>query len=263
MKSKANTMSDLATSGALMMGLAKNMAGGLKRNTNEGNEDDKKAAEGAQKRNANRRNKAKEDANAVAASLDEKPEDNNTSYGEYQGEAREPAGVSSTNFDGQKAKDAVLGAAMKRRLKKGMATRAIKFSAGVVGGTAMATAAIADGKSGPGAAIAGYVAGKSLGQTVTAPLAFGANKLEQAYRGREISKAIEAGAFDGAAGLGAISNGDAADFMNSSEFEDKKPSRQEIYRKALAEYAKVAASGGETKAEIAYYDYLEKNLKSN
>ena len=48
-----------------------------------------------------------------------------------------------------------------------------------------------------------------------------------------------------------------------SEFEDKKPSRQEIYRKALAEYAKVAASGGETKAEIAYYDYLEKNLKSN
>lgn len=263
MKSQAKSIEDLAASGAIMMGMASKAGGIFKRGKNEGGDaDDKKDVDEASKRNKNRRNKAKEDANAAALAADEKPEGDNVSHGEYLGESNEPDGVGEKGFDGEKAKDAVLASAMKRRLKKGALTRGVNLGAGVVGAATLATREMAEGK-GAGGALGAIAAGKSLGQTLIAPLAFGTNKLEQLNRGRQIAKAIESGAFDSAAGFAVPSNGEAADLMNSSDYENKFDSQQEVYRKALAEYGKVAARGGKTKAEIAYYDYLEKNLKNN
>ena len=83
------------------------------------------------------------------------------------------------------------------------------------------------------------------------------------YNGARVANAIRSGAFDSAAGFSGNSNGDAAEYMNSSEYESKFYSQQDIYREALAAYAKAASSGGKAKGEIAYYDYLEKNLKNN
>lgn len=263
MKSQANSIGDLAASGAIMMGIAKNTGKAFKRGSSDGgSEDDKKAVDDASKRNKNRRNKSKEDATAAAAAADEKPEGDNTSHGEYRGEEKEPEGVGSPKFDGQKAKDAVLASAMKRRLKKGALTRGVNLGAGVIGATTLAARGMAEGKGIEGA-LGGIAAGKSLGQTLAAPLAYGTNKLEQLHRGNQIAKAIEKGAFASEAGFGPPSNGAAADLMNSADYENKFDGQQEIYRKALAEYAKVAARGGSVKAEIAYYDYLEKNLKNN
>ena len=263
MKSQAKSIEDLAASGALMMGIAQKTGGIFKRNSNEGgNKDDKKDVDEAAKRNKNRRNKAKEDANAAAAAADEKA-DGESSHGEYLGAASEPRGVGKPGgFDAERAKDAVLASAMKRRLKKGALTRGINLSAGVVGAAALATREMAEGK-GAGGALGAIAAGKSLGQTLASPIAYGTNKLGQIQRGNQIAKAIASGAFDSAAGFTAPSNGEAADLMNSADYENKFESQQEIYRKALAEYGKVAARGGKVKAEIAYYDYLEKNLKNN
>ena len=48
---------------------------------------------------------------------------------------------------------------------------------------------------------------------------------------------------------------------NLSEIENKLDSQQQIYREALAAYARSAAIGGKNAGEIAYYNYLENNLK--
>lgn len=263
MKSQANSIGDLAASGAIVMGMAKNAGNLFKRNNADNdNSEDKKDAENAEKRNKNRRNKSKEDADAAIAAFDEKPE-GESSFGEYLGEANEPEGVSTPKFDGQKAQDAVLATAMKRRLKKGLATRAVNGVAGAAGATLLATRAIADGKTNPGEALGAISAGKTLGQTLASPISFATNKAEQAIRGASVARAIRAGEFDSVTGLDAISNGEAADFMNTTDYENKMDSQQAIYRNALIAYEKAAARGGKSRGEIAYYNYLEKNLKNN
>ena len=264
-KSSANTMGDLAASGALMLGMAKKTGGLLSRDKNDiGSQDDKKATEDAAKRMKNRRNKSKEDNEAARAALDEKVQngEGKASHGEYQGDNREPEGVSTQKFDAENAKDTVLAAAMKRRLKAGLATRSVNFVAGAAGATLLTTKAMADGTE-PGEIFGGIAAGKHLGRTLATPITAGTKKLEQMHRGRQVKNAILSGAMNSELGLGSVSNGEAADLMNTTDYENKMDSQQEVYRQALAAYGKAAAKGGKTKAEIAYYDYLEKNLKNN
>lgn len=58
-----------------------------------------------------------------------------------------------------------------------------------------------------------------------------------------------------------IMNVGAADDINLDEIANQGVSMQEVYKEALAAYAKAAAKGGKAKGEIAYWKYLEKNSK--
>lgn len=267
-KSGVRTLGDLATSGAIAWGFAKNAGGVFKRSKGDvGSEDDKNDAKKANDRVKTRRNKQKEDNDAAIAAMDKKTVngEENASYGEYQGEGNEAEDVSTPKYDGENAKDTILAQSMKRRLKAGMLTKGVNFASGAVGATLGASKSLAMGK-GPGDAIAAGMGGKVLGEAIASPVAYGANKLEQLHRGRQMEEAILSGKLDadlGIENIGAISNGDAADFINTTDYESKVDDQQKIYREALAAYAKAAAKGGKAKGEIAYYNYLEKNIKKN
>lgn len=131
---------------------------------------------------------------------------------------------------------------------------------------------LADGKSNPGEVVAAAVAGKNVGESFVKPVTFGINKLEQLHRGRQVSKEILSGGMDKQLGLNNIQGGVSQvppvppggvpdPDVDMSSVESKMDDKQQIYREALARYAKVAARSGKDAAEIAYYEYLEKNIE--
>ena len=261
LKSKANSMGDLAASGMLMLNFAKNAKGLLKRNKGDcGSEDDKKDVDNANKRNQIRRNKAKEDTNAAIMALDE---GSNVSHGEYTGEENEPEGVQNQRFDGERARDAILGRAMRRRLTAGALTRGVNFASGAIGATMLATRTMAQGKTDPASIIAGIEGGKALGRTLGAPLAFATNKLEQLNQGLAMSQAIGNKEYDAAMGLDLLKGNEGEGGVDAEHYAGKADSQQEIYRKALQRAAFRSAIGGKSAGEIAYYNYIEKNAKAD
>ena len=265
-KSNAGSLGDLAASGAIMFGVAKQMGGVFSKSSDDvGNKYDKADAKAATTRIDKRRNKAKEDNDIATRAIEEKEKngESTVSHGEYQGEEREPK---EKSFDSENARDTLLSSSMKRRLKAGLPTKAINFAAGTVGATLSATQALSDGETNIGEALGSISVGKALGQSFVKPITGLTNKLEQRRTGKQMYNKIMSGEMDeelGINNISAISNGEAHDIMNTEEYEKRMESQQEIYRKALAEYARAAATGGKAKAEIQYYDYLEKNLKKN
>ena len=263
--SKAGTMADLAQSGALVFATAKSF-GGLKKDSNDvGNADDKKDAAAADKRIKAKKNLAKETNHAAIAALDEKAKNRESleSHGEYQGKDREPEGVSTPKYDEQNAKDTVLAKAMKRRLKSGLAVGVANKVVSFGGGTLEMTRNMAAGKTSAGDMVSSYLAGRKMGQTLAAPVTFALGKGEQAIQGARMSSAIRKGKMDKALGIPNLP-GDAPispSDTNLSEIENKLDSQQQIYREALAAYARSAAIGGKNAGEIAYYNYLGNNLK--
>lgn len=263
--SKAGTMADLAQSGALAFATAKSF-GSLKRDDNKvGTAEDQKSAAAASSRIKSRKNVAKETNDAAIAELDRKSENGESldSHGEYQGKDNEPPGVSTPRYDEQNAKDTALTKAMKRKLNSGLAVGAVNKVASFTGGTLEMTRNMAAGKTSPGDMVSSYVAGRKMGQTLSAPLAFVAGKGEQIAHGIKVSNDIKNGKMDKALGISNIPNDTPIDpnDTNLSAIENKLDSTQEIYRKALQEYAKAAAVFGENAGEIAYYNYLENNIK--
>ena len=85
------------------------------------------------------------------------------------------------------------------------------------------------------------------------------------HEGIKFTRQIKSGALDEQLGINNIPavipiGGNEGD-VDLSNVEGTMDDRQKIYREALAQYAKVAARSGRTAAEIAYYEYLEKNSK--
>lgn len=259
--SQANTMADLAASGAIIFGTASKATGLFK----DGKGDDSKEDTEAKERKTNRSNRAKENANAATSNIDEKKRNGESleSHGEFQGEDKEPEGVMDDKFDGQAAKDTVLTAAMKNKLKNQIASKATNLvvggTAGFVGATLAVTKDLSDGKTSAGNIMADVVAGRKAGKAVVAPAIKGVQKLEQRHQGNVIANDIMAGKMDKEIGLRGSPSMPGGEKDYEGEFDD----RQKIYREALARYAKAATRGGKEEGEIAYYNYLEQNLKND
>jgi hypothetical protein len=263
--SKAGTMSDLAQSGALAFATIKGI-GSLKKGGNDiGSAGDKSDVSAATNRMNAKKNLAKETNDAALAALDKKAEKGESldSHGEYQGKDREPEGLSTPKYDEQNAKDTVLVKAMKRRLKSGILVGTVNKVASFAGGTLEMTKNMAAGKTSAGDMITSYMAGREMGKTLATPVTFAIGKGEQVIHAARTGKSIKKGEMDkdlGLANLPDTSPVTASD-VDSSKVEEKMDSQQQIYREALAAYARLSAIGGKNAGEIAYYKYLEKNLK--
>ncbi len=267
--SKAKTIGDLATSGAMMIGMLSNAGGLFKRDKSEmGSAQDKKENSAATSRIKSKTKMQQDNEAAAAKAMEDKKSSGGSleSRGEYQGNNNEPYGVRSPKYDGENARDKLLTKAMKRRLVGGLATKATRFTAGAAGAALVSARNMADGGyDKPGEIIGGIIAGKDLGKTLATPVAKGINAIERRHSGNVLAKQIRKGDMNKDLGINnlplamPISTGEGD--VDLSQVKQQEVNAQEIYKEALARYAKVASRAGQAKAEIAYYKYLEKNLK--
>ncbi len=166
---------------------------------------------------------------------------------------------SPTSYNHTQGKDSVIQRAMKRRLKPGFASKGVSRAGSVVGGIMGATMQMA--KGGDVAQLAtnattGAMAGSALGKIAAAPAAHLVNKAEQSYAANRVAYDIENGVYDVAAGI----PGAPPPPTNINEEEiiaRTGRTMEQIYREALAEYARVAGTKGKARGEEAYWRYIE------
>ena len=266
-QSQANTIGDLAATGAMIMamgGKAKGVFGGGDVKT--GSSTDNKENTAATKRVA-ATTKAKEN-NEKAAQATQKAKtergDTSGSHGEYTGEDNEPEGVKDSN-DSKNARDKALIEAMKRRLNGGAAAKAVSFAAGVTGAVMETSKTMATGDIGPDKILGAASAGKSLGKTFATPLVKGVNLAERRVSGAMLANKISSGRMDKDFGIDKIDgkfNVPAIDNIDENAIAAKGLTKQDIYREALAAYAKKAAVKGGNAGEEAFFNYIEKVTKN-
>ena len=266
-QSQANTIGDLAATGAMIMamgGKAKGVFGGGDVKT--GSSTDNKENTAATKRVA-ATTKAKEN-NEKAAQATQKAKtergDTSGSHGEYTGEDNEPEGVKDSN-DSKNARDKALIEAMKRRLNGGAAAKAVSFAAGATGAVMETSKTMATGDIGPDKILGAASAGKSLGKTFATPLVKGVNLAERRVSGAMLANKISSGRMDKDFGIDKIDgkfNVPAIDNIDENAIAAKGLTKQDIYREALAAYAKKAAVKGGNAGEEAFFNYIEKVTKN-
>ena len=266
-QSQANTIGDLAATGAMIMamgGKAKGVFGGGDVKT--GSSTDNKENTAATKRVA-ATTKAKEN-NEKAAQATQKAKtergDTSGSHGEYTGEENEPEGVKDSN-DSKNARDKALIEAMKRRLNGGAAAKAVSFAAGATGAVMETSKTMATGDIGPDKILGAASAGKSLGKTFVTPLVKGVNLAERRVSGAMLANKISSGRMDKDFGIDKIDgkfNVPAIDNIDENAIAAKGLTKQDIYREALAAYAKKAAVKGGNAGEEAFFNYIEKVTKN-
>lgn len=266
-QSQANTIGDLAATGAMIMamgGKAKGVFGGGDVKT--GSSTDNKENTAATKRVA-ATTKAKEN-NEKAAQATQKAKtergDTSGSHGEYTGEENEPEGVKDSN-DSKNARDKALIEAMKRRLNGGAVAKAVSFAAGATGAVMETSKTMATGDIGPDKILGAASAGKSLGKTFATPLVKGVNLAERRVSGAMLANKISSGRMDKDFGIDKIDgkfNVPAIDNIDENAIAAKGLTKQDIYREALAAYAKKAAVKGGNAGEEAFFNYIEKVTKN-
>lgn len=266
-QSQANTMGDLATTGAVIMSTAKVAKGIFKRDNNKTGSKQDEAENSAATRALNQRTQGQtQNEKAAMAALNEKEEngESTASYGEYQGKDREPEGVSNTD-PSENARNTALVKAMKRRLNGGIATGAVNFMAGTTGAILETSRVMADGKSDLSGVIGAVDVGRNLGKTFATPLAMSANKIERGISGARLARKISNGKMDSDLGIDLVNEtsniAGMSDIDPNSIAAQKGLTKQDIYREALAAYAKNAARKGKHAGEEAYFDYIEKVTK--
>ena len=266
-QSQANTIGDLAATGAMIMamgGKAKGVFGGGDVKT--GSSTDNKENTAATKRVA-ATTKAKEN-NEKAAQATQKAKtergDTSGSHGEYNGEENEPEGVKDSNAS-RNAQDKALIEAMKRRLNGGAVAKAVSFAAGATGAVMETSKTMATGDIGPDKILGAASAGKSLGKTFATPLVKGINLAERRVSGAMLASKISNGKMDESLGIDKIDgkfNVPAIDNIDENAIAAKGLTKQDIYREALAAYAKKAAVKGGNAGEEAFFNYIEKVTKN-
>ena len=266
-QSQANTIGDLAATGAMIMamgGKAKGVFGGGDVKT--GSSTDNKENTAATKRVA-ATTKAKEN-NEKAAQATQKAKtergDTSGSHGEYNGEENEPEGVKDSNAS-RNALDKALIEAMKRRLNGGAVAKAVSFAAGATGAVMETSKTMATGDIGPDKILGAASAGKSLGKTFATPLVKGINLAERRVSGAMLASKISNGKMDESLGIDKIDgkfNVPAIDNIDENAIAAKGLTKQDIYREALAAYAKKAAVKGGNAGEEAFFNYIEKVTKN-
>lgn len=266
-QSQANTMGDLATTGAMVISTAKGAQGVFKRGDNRtGSKQDEQENLAATKAIRKRTQGQEQNEKAAKTALEAKEGNGEStqSYGEYQGKDREPEGVSNPD-PSENAKDTVLTKAMKRRLNGGIATKAVNLVGGATGAVLETSRVMSDGKSDLSGVVGAVDVGRNLGKTVVTPLAKVTNKAERRISGAMLAKNISSGKLDKELGIDSV-----ADSTKISGIGDIDPesiaaknglTKQDIYRNALEAYAKKAAVKGKSAGQEAYFEYIEKVTK--
>ena len=158
MKSAANTIGDLASTGLAVFGVAQSLGGlgGGKKGGDNASEDDKKEQQGAENRAAQRSSMAGSETNAAANARREisganggnngNTSGNGSTSGNYgQDTGNDQPGVQDNTFDNQAAMDALAPQTTKRRMQAGLASRGVTSMGKVIGGTMGATYAMSKG----------------------------------------------------------------------------------------------------------------------
>lgn len=266
-QSQANTIGDLAATGAMIMamgGKAKGVFGGGDVKT--GSSTDNKENTAATKRVAATTQAKENNEKAAQATQKAKTErgDTSGSHGEYNGEENEPEGVKDSNAS-RNAQDKALIEAMKRRLNGGAVAKAVSFAAGATGAVMETSKTMATGDIGPDKILGAASAGKSLGKTFATPLVKGINLAERRVSGAMLASKISNGKMDESLGIDKIDgkfNVPAIDNIDENAITAKGLTKQDIYREALAAYAKKAAVKGGNAGEEAFFNYIEKVTKN-
>lgn len=266
-QSQANTIGDLAATGAMIMamgGKAKGVFGGGDVKT--GSSTDNKENTAATKRVAATTQAKENNEKAAQATQKAKTErgDTSGSHGEYNGEENEPEGVKDSNAS-RNAQDKALIEAMKRRLNGGAVAKAVSFAAGATGAVMETSKTMATGDIGPDKILGAASAGKSLGKTFATPLVKGINLAERRVSGAMLASKISNGKMDESLGIDKIDgkfNVPAIDNIDENAIAAKGLTKQDIYREALAAYAKKAAVKGGNAGEEAFFNYIEKVTKN-
>lgn len=274
-QSQASTIGDLAATGAMIMamgGNAKGVLGGGGVKT--GSSQDNKESTAAKKRVDSNTETKKENEKAAAKAAESAKEKNgesggsqgesSDSHGEYHGEEKEPEGVTTSSNDVANTKDEVLLQAMKRRLDGGVAAGAISSVAGATGAALEASRVMATGDITPGSVLGAVSGGKGLGKTFATPLVKGANLVERKIAGQRLASKIASGKMDKDLGINGANpnlNIPVFDDIDENDLAEKGVTRQDVYRAALAAYAKKAAMHGQLAGEEAFFEYAEKFKK--
>lgn len=259
--SSANTIGNLATTGLATYGavtsLSKFMGG---KDDENASEEDKEEMKDINERDEARKNIKKQDA----PKLNEGDGDEEPPLGAYDG--NDPPGISNLGFDNGAAIDKTVKSSLARRLKRGLPSRAVRYTGGMIGGVMGATREMAEGvkmnenKSLLGKAMVGYVAGRSVGKWASTPITAAVNKAEQRAHGRDMERRIASGSLDHELGLDNPNLKLSPQDVDVGEVISKDgQTMQEVYRKALAEAAKVAASKGGTAGRARFLSYLEEH----
>lgn len=272
-KSSANTIGDLAATGAALYGMTKISGGG--KAGSPASAQDKADVSDAAARQAQRKSFGASGAPTPPPSGGSQGESHggapggggstSENHGQYTG--NDPAGVEPGGYNEGAAHDTVIQKAMAKKIGYGIASKAVNFAGKAVGTVAGATYGMSKGDTADGSilknALSDGVSGGMIGQAAVAPATAVVNKVEQKVHGEQVGKQIEKGAMDGALTLNAPPGAMMPPNVDPNEIVGKHgETMQEIYRKALAEMARVTATKGKARGEIAYWNYIEENTNN-
>ena len=267
-KSKANTIADLATTAATYTAMADLLKGGKKDSiASKQDAADVAAIDERSKSRASWGTGAVSATSAINATGDAvKAPSPSTQGSDNAGQYRDndPDGVNPNGFDSSEALDNVTKSAMQHRMKNGLASRAAKLGINAAGGAVGATFGMAkgdaDGKMAENMLKTGHL-GTQVAKGLTTPLTGAINIAERRHDGNKLADRIRAGEFDEELNLDALTDMIPPN-VNPDEIADKYgEDTQRIFREALAEAAKAGGRGGRAKAEAAYWNYIKDNTK--
>lgn len=262
-KSKANTIGDLAESGAIFAAMRKEL--GKHKKDDVTNVASKQDAADARTIEQNERNRAQHGTPPVSNSaINAKNEiDKADSGAESKQESSVPA------FDASEAMDKVVKGASKNRLRSGIVSGLVKRGVNLTGGVLGATYAMSKGdKNGEmfSNMIADGYTGTKIAKGLTTPVTGALNIAERRISGEILARKIESGKEDANLGLDST----ALDVLVNNPPPDVDPNQiaeqngvtiQEVYREAFAEMARATSKGGRAKGEVAFWNYVKDNTK--
>ena len=268
-KSKANTIADLATTAATYTAMTSLLKGGKKDSiASQQDTADSNAIKERNTARANWRTGAVSATSALNESGDMiKAPSPSTQGSDNAGQYRDndPDGVDTNGFDSGAALDNVTQSAMQHRMKNGLASRAAKLGFNTAGGLVGATFGMAkgdaDGKMAENMLKSGHF-GTQVSKGIFTPVTGAINIAERVHDGNKIAKQIESGALDSELNLDALAADMVPPNVNPDEIADKYgEDTQRIFREALAEAAKAGSRGGKAKADAAYWNYIKDNTQ--
>ena len=268
-KSKANTIGDLAASAAIFDSMRKELKNHKANNVKDvGSKQDTADDNAIDARNEARGKFGVPPPTYGAVAAREATEQADSgSGGESDNNSQEQNRMAP--FDASAAMDTVVKGASKNRLRSGIASGLAKRGVNVMGGVLGATYAMSKGDTNGemySNMISDGYAGTKIARGLLTPATSAINVAERRISGELLAARIESGAEDGnlgldATGLDIVVETPPAD-VDIDEVVDKHGvTTQEVYRQALAEMARATAKGGRAKGEEAFWKSVEKSTK--
>lgn len=196
-------------------------------------------------------------------------QDNDNFDAEHQGRytGNDPDGVDTEGGKRESAKDKVMRNALRKRIGSGTAAKALTNIGSATGKLMGAAAGMARGETSEGSVLSnmasGAYTGSAIGGAVGEGLGAAADKIEQKVHGEKLYKDIANGNQDNALNLDAGGGIVPADVDPNEIIGKHGETVQELYRKALAEMARAASSKGAASGEVAFWNYIEENTKTD